>query len=287
MRKIALSFDIECYYQIVGKDFLGVRVAPTNEALDNTIWILDTLRKHGVRATMFFLGNIADAFPNLVKKAAEDGHEIGVHGDNHEFVNKLTPIGFKEEILSAIRKIKAAGANKVIGHRAPAFSIDRSSLWALDILKEIGLSYDSSIMPIAGRRYGIPDWPREVRLVSQGIYEVPLSAIKLFGRQLPCMGGGYVRYFPLSVTKFCAAQLHQDGLVPVCYFHPYEFEEQKPTMEKLPEFDLAGPKIKALKRMNFMQSIGRGISMRKKLLYLIENYEPVAVGDLARPIGVN
>lgn len=279
---LALSFDIECYYQIVSKDYLGRAIAPTTEVLKNTAWILDLLKANDAKATFFFLGNVAEHYPELVRRAVDEGHEIGVHGDVHDYVRDMDQRQFREEIERGMRKIRAAGGEKIVGHRATAFSITRKNLWALDTLKDLGLTYDSSIFPFQGRRYGIADWPRRPGKTDAGIIEIPMSVVSVGGRSLPCMGGGYVRYFPLAYTRWCARRLHREGLTPVCYFHPYEFEDRKPQFSA-DELEGADPeRLRRLKRFNLMQGIGRGRPMRRKLEWLVKNYDVAPVGALAR-----
>jgi polysaccharide deacetylase family protein (PEP-CTERM system associated) len=280
-RRLALSFDVECYYQIVSKDYLGRAIAPTEEVLANTGWILDLLGKYRKKATFFFLGNVAERYPQLVQRAVAEGHEIGVHGDVHDYVRDMDQEQFRAEINRGMSKIRAAGAERIAGHRATAFSISRKNLWALDTLKDLGIEYDSSIFPFEGGRYGIPDWPRQPGMTDAGIPEVPLSVVSIVGRKVPCMGGGYVRYFPLVFTRWCASRLHREGLTPVCYFHPYEFESRKPAFA---DADLEGvdpEKVRSLKRFNTMQGIGRGAPMRRKLERLVADFDVVPVGALA------
>jgi len=279
--RLALSFDVECYYQIVAKDFLGRAIAPTDEVLTNTSWILDLLAKHGKKATFFFLGNVAEHYPQLVQRAVAEGHEIGVHGDVHDYVRDMDQAQFRAEIERGMKKIRAAGAKRIAGHRATAFSISRNNLWALDTLRDLGIAFDSSIFPFEGGRYGIPDWPRQPGKTEAGIAEVPLSVVTVGGRKLPCMGGGYVRYFPLAFTRWCANRLHRDGLTPVCYFHPYEFESRKPSFSEAETAGVDPEKLKRLARFNLMQGIGRGRGMRRKLERLVRDYDIVPVGALA------
>ena len=280
-RQLALSFDVECYYQIVAKDFLGKAIVPTPEVLTNTSWILDLLAREGKKATFFFLGNVAEHYPELVRRAVDEGHEIGVHGDVHDYVRDMDEKQFRNEITRGMRKIRAAGADEIVGHRATAFSISRKNLWALDTLRDLGLRYDSSIFPFEGGRYGIPDWPRAPGMTDAGISEVPMSVVTIGGRKIPCMGGGYVRYFPLAFTRWCANRLRREGLTPVCYFHPYEFESRKPEFS---EADLQGAEpetLSRLKRFNRMQGLGRGQPMRRKLERLVRDFDIVPVGALA------
>ena len=279
--RLALSFDVECYYQIVAKDYLGKAIAPTREVLDNTSWILDLLKSYGKKATFFFLGNVAEAYPELVRRAVAEGHEIGVHGDIHDYVRDMDQSQFRAEIERGMKKIRAAGAERIAGHRATAFSISRTNLWALDTLRDLGVEYDSSIFPFQGERYGIADWPRQPGMTAAGIPEVPLSVVEIGGRKLPCMGGGYVRYFPLAFTRWCAKKLHSEGLTPVCYFHPYEFESRKPAFAASQLKDVDDAKLRQLKRFNRMQGIGRGKPMRRKLEALVRDFDVVPVGALA------
>jgi polysaccharide deacetylase family protein (PEP-CTERM system associated) len=280
-RQLALSFDVECYYQIVSKDYLGRAITPTEEVLTNTNWILDLLGRYGKKATFFFLGNVAERYPELVRRAVEEGHEIGVHGDVHDYVRDMNQAQFRAEIERGMKKIRAAGAKKIAGHRATAFSISRKNLWALDTLRELGVEYDSSIFPFEGGRYGIADWPRRPGMTDAGIAEVPMSVVSIAGRKIPCMGGGYVRYFPLAFTRWCASRLHREGVTPVCYFHPYEFEARKPHFSDAELKGVEPEKVARLKRFNFLQGIGRGSSMRRKLERLVKDFDIVPVGSLA------
>lgn len=280
-RQLALSFDVECFYQIVAKDFLGKAIPPTEEVFANTNWILDLLGKHSRKATFFFLGNVAERYPQLVRRAVDEGHEIGVHGDVHDYVWDMDRAEFRDEIDRGMKKIRAAGATTIAGHRATAFSISRRNLWALETLRELGVQYDSSIFPFKGGRYGIADWPRAPGMTDAGVVEVPLSVITIGHRRVPCMGGGYVRYFPFAFTRWCANRLQRDGLTPVCYFHPYEFESRKPEFTKA-DLEGADPeKLRQLKRFNRMQGLGRGRAMRRKLEKLVREFDIVPVGFLA------
>ena len=117
-------------------------------------------------------------------------------------------------------------------------------------------------------------------MTDAGIAEVPLSVVTIGGHKVPCMGGGYVRYFPLVFTRWCARRLHREGLTPVCYFHPYEFESRKPAFSDA-ELEGGDPeKIRQLKRFNIMQGIGRGRGMRRKLERLVRDFDVVPVGAL-------
>lgn len=267
----ALSFDVECHYQIVAKDYLGYHMEPTEEVLRNTAWLLDLLGDHGVRATFFTLGNVARRYPRLIRRMVEEGHELGVHGDQHLYIHDLTPSSFAQELRTAIDALEQAGGARVRGHRAPAFSIGAENLWALDVLRELGLDYDSSIFPFAGRRYGMADAPRTPWRLDNGLYEIPLTVIDAGGRTLPAAGGGYFRMFPYAYTRWALNQCQAEGRPAITYFHPHEFELSRPHVPA--RGWRQNPKGAAkLLRMNGMQSIGRGRAMREKLERALREY---------------
>ncbi|MEZ5926759.1 MAG: DUF3473 domain-containing protein [Hyphomicrobiaceae bacterium] len=275
-----LSFDIECYYQIVAKDFLGRQLAPTEEAERNTEWILETLAETGVKGTFFTLGNIARRFPDLVRRIAAEGHELALHGDEHHYVTRMTPGEFKAEIARGMAAIEDAAGTGVKGHRAPAFSIVNASLWALDVLHDLGFAYDSSIFPIAGRRYGIADAPRRAWRLESGLVEVPLTAVDVRGRAVPAAGGGYVRHFPYAVTRRAIRRCDDEGRPAVTYFHPHEFQEGYPRIGFVEAPLSAGVRLRLLKNA-LSQGHGRGTAMRRKLRQLLAEFRFEPIGAIA------
>src|SRR5205823_8321056 len=103
----------------------------------------------------------------------------------------------------------------VYGYRAPYFSIDASNLYVLEILAELGLTYDSSIFPMKMRRYGIGGFNLEDQLYQlpngREIVELPLTVAQIFGRRIPVAGGGYVRLLPRFMLNRIFARLHADA----------------------------------------------------------------------------
>lgn len=63
--------------------------------------ILELLAQGKARATFFFTGQWADKFPELVKKVADAGHEVGNHGYAHLHVNNLSPEEIRRDIKRA------------------------------------------------------------------------------------------------------------------------------------------------------------------------------------------
>ncbi len=268
-----LSIDVECYYQIVCKDYLGKKIRPTREVLNNTLWLLDVLNEADVHATFFCLGNVARKYPELLLRMVSEGHEVGVHGDTHSYINRMSPSQFREELNKSLGSIEEVTGIKVFGHRAPAFSILESNLWAFDIMLDHGLTYDSSIFPMNSNGSS-----RIIHKLENGLYEVPMTVVDFRGQELAGGGGGYFRVFPYCYTNWVFKECEKNSRPVITYFHPHEFELSRP---RLPENAWKSP-LSAIKLLKFglMQSIGRGNSERSKWLHLLTDYEFVPIKDL-------
>ena len=125
----ALSVDVEDYWSILFRDWLSKLSEPSDAVVRNTEWFLETLSNHGVKATFFVLGEVAEKFPALIKRIGEEGHEIGVHGFYHKQIFRLTESEFRREVGNCKRLIEDIISGVVAGHRAPAFSMLPQTKW--------------------------------------------------------------------------------------------------------------------------------------------------------------
>ncbi len=196
--------------------------------------LLDILETHSTKATFFILGWIARKHPALIREVAERGHEIASHGMMHELVYEMTPDEFRAEMIEAKELIEDVSGVQVNGFRASNFSITRGSLWALEILAEVGFKYDTSIFPFERRRYGISGTPRRPhrRRLSNGmsIVEIPPSVVSVAGLILPVAGGGYFRLLPYGITRWAIQRIEGEAR-PFCfYIHPWELDPEQPRM---------------------------------------------------------
>lgn len=194
--------------------------------------LLDLLDETGTRSTFFILGQIARSYPHLVSMISDKGHEIASHGDGHQMITDLDPESFRQDLLDARAALEDASGQPVIGYRAPTFSIVKETLWALDILRETGHRYDSSIYPIRHDRYGIPDSPRFPHRLPNGIAELPGSTIRLLGTNVPIGGGGYLRLLPLTFNLVALSAINSVEKQPfMVYLHPWETDPDQPRLE--------------------------------------------------------
>lgn len=236
----AFSFDIEDWHH---SELHRVGDARPEESIvvAGTEAILDLLARHGWRSTFFVLGDVVRAHPDLVRRMVAEGHELACHGMSHRPLWRASPEGFRDE-LRAFRDSVAGvlGDFPVIGFRAPTFSIDRSNAWALDVLRDEGYRYDSSVFPMKVRMYGTPGAPVGIYRPARGdparhdpdgaLVEFPVAIARFAGVRLPVGGGFYLRALPLFVFRagLDAILRHRPFAL---YLHP---REVTPERRRLP-----------------------------------------------------
>lgn len=231
-----LTVDVEDYFQVAAFEKV---IAPdvwdqyACRVAENVHAILDLFASHDVKATFFIVGWIAERYPDLVLEIDRQGHEIGCHSYWHRKIYDLTPEEFRKDTQQAKEVLEEILDKPVSGYRAPSYSITKKSLWALDILAELGFSYDSSIFPVYHDNYGIPDAPRfPYRLEKQGLMEYPISTVQFPGLNLPIAGGGYFRLFPYWFTRMALRRINRKEQQPfIFYFHPWEIDPGQPRIE--------------------------------------------------------
>jgi polysaccharide deacetylase family protein (PEP-CTERM system associated) len=234
----AMSVDVEDYYHVsnfsksINKcdwDSYESRVE------SNTDRLLELFNNHDIEATFFVLGWIAKRHPELVHRIYDNGHEVACHGYSHDLIYNQTPSVFRKETLDAKRILEDIIQEPVIGYRAASYSITDQSIWALDILEELGFKYDSSIFPIRHDRYGIPGAPTKLYTMNtpsgKTIIEFPLSTIDFLKLRIPVSGGGYFRIFPYFLTQYAFNKKNKAGQPIIFYLHPWEIDPDQPKIK--------------------------------------------------------
>jgi polysaccharide deacetylase family protein (PEP-CTERM system associated) len=234
--KNVVSVDVEDYFHAEALASVAVRPhwdSYTCRVEDNTRRLLDLFAAREVEATFFILGWVAERFPGLVREIVAAGHEVACHSYWHRLIYQLNPKDFREDTRQSKDIIEQIAGVPIYGYRAPTYSIVSSSLWALEILVEIGFTYDSSIFPIHHDRYGIPSAPRapfRIRTPAGALSEYPLTTFRFAGRSLPVGGGGYLRLLPRWYTRFGIKRAQQEGLPVIVYVHPWEVDPDQPRL---------------------------------------------------------
>lgn len=236
--KNAFTIDVEDYFQVEGFASVVDRSTwdgyPTRVSA-NTGRILDMLARRNTRATFFVLGWVARKHPEIAREIAAAGHEVASHGMTHRLVYTQTPQEFRAETRDAKALLEDQCQQPVIGYRAATYSITQRSLWALDVIAELGFKYDSSIFPMRHDRYGIPDahpLPHVLRTpAGASLVEFPISVLR-FGRiKIPIAGGGYFRLFPYAFTRWGLREINRRSQEFVFYIHPWEVDPEQPRIE--------------------------------------------------------
>lgn len=194
--------------------------------------LLELLDKHSIKAVFFVLGYVAARHPDLIRRIADSGHEIASHGYSHFLLTKLNEQEFSDDIEKSLEVLAKIGIRSVRGYRAPSFSIIESTLFAIDILKKFGFQYSSSIYPTnLHPEYGLKDFGTEIFRYENGLIEIPLNKVNLFGTQIPCSGGAYLRFFPYSSFKMMARQSIEQSNHYMFYIHPWELAIDQPRIK--------------------------------------------------------
>jgi polysaccharide deacetylase family protein (PEP-CTERM system associated) len=235
--KNALSIDLEDYYHVTafaqeaGADDWQSKKSRIEESTDK---LLQQFSDADCKATFFVLGWLVESKPALIRQIADLGHEIACHSHKHRLVYEMTPDEFREDTYRAKELLEEASGKAILGYRAPSFSIGEKSLWAFEILLELGFTFDSSIFPVRHPNYGMPAAPRFPFLVCTPrgtIVEFPMPTVALGRRRSPIGGGAYLRLLPYWYTRWGIGFINSQEERPVCvYLHPWELDTGQPRM---------------------------------------------------------
>ncbi|OIQ65543.1 peptidoglycan-N-acetylmuramic acid deacetylase PdaC [mine drainage metagenome] len=231
----AMTVDVEDYFQVQAfaqcidrKDWDAF--PPRVDA--NTNRILDQFGAAGVKATFFTLGWVAQRFPALIRRIVADGHELASHGWDHTRADTQDPAVFRADVRRTKALLEDTGGTAVAGYRAATFSVGHRNMWVFPILQQEGYAYSSSINPISHDLYGMPDAPRvPFRPAADGVMELPMTTVRLFGRNWPCSGGGYFRLLPTVLYRTGLDRVNRHDRQPgIFYFHPWEVDPGQPRI---------------------------------------------------------
>ena len=204
--------------------------------------ILDWLRKNETYATFFIVGEILEKNPEILDKISSQGHEIGFHTMFH---NRLDDENYnKEKFRDEIKKFNELTNNCSKGFRAPTFSLNENCSWVIDVLEEFGYVYDSSIMPVKTKMYGMNNAEKKPYFISSNnlkennpdgiIKEFPLLATKFMGKKIPAAGGFYLRTLPLRIIKNTIKSYEHQKIPTSLYIHSWELTPEYFPKIKLP-----------------------------------------------------
>jgi len=247
MNKNLLGIDFEDWFhpELIKKYLKNDEKKP--KVINGIGKILELLRKNDTYATFFVVGELLEFEPEILDKILENGHEVGFHTMYHTRLNEFNS---KEQFSNELKKFAKLTNNKSKGFRAPTFSLDSSTSWAVEALVENDYLYDSSIVPAKSSMYGHPDAQENPYKISSKsienqddngkLMEYPLLVTKFLGKKVPAGGGFYLRTLPMRIIKNAIKECEKKGIPATFYIHSWELT---------PEFM---PRMKLSKKDNFI-----------------------------------
>lgn len=223
----ALTIDLEDWFHCLEPDPEKWPRYPRRIDIGTRV-LLDLLDEHRASATFFVLGDVAAHAPALIREIARRGHEIGSHGERHQPITRQSPAELRADVRDSLARLTDLSGGPVCAYRAPYFSITRRTLWALDVLGELGIAHDSSIFPVWNHRYGIPDAPTHRHEIRPGLLEWPISVLATAVANVPFAGGVYFRWLPRAVIARGFASHERAARPVVFYLHPWELDPDHP-----------------------------------------------------------
>lgn len=230
-----MTVDVEDYFHVSAFekvikpsdwDSLSIRVE------DNTNRLLDLFQRKNVKCTFFTLGWVAKKCPNLIRRIVNEGHELASHGLSHKRATLMSRGEFRADLLDSKTILEQVSGVKVIGYRAPSFSVNETNTWVYEELQQAGFVYSSSTYPIQHDLYGVPDWPRFMHQRPEGIIEIPVPTINSRDTNIGIGGGGFFRLYPYWLSSRRIKRFLNEETQPYSfYFHPWEIDPQQPRVK--------------------------------------------------------
>lgn len=272
-----LTFDIEEWY--IEKAFRGGREFRYHEFDDTLAKVLDELDRLGIMGTFFCVGRLASDFPDVVRRIASRGHEIGCHSYVHLWINKMTEEVLFDDTTEALKALEDIVGKKVTSYRAPAFSITEKNPWAIQVLAECGIESDASIFPASRDFGGYPSFPQDspCKVEYQGtvLKEYPIGMMSIAGKKIAYSGGGYFRLVPYWVISRTMRRRDYD----ICYFHLNDLIPQKRKLMSRADYEEYFMQPGTLKNrlIRYFKSNARTGDTLDKLIRLLSEHQFVNI----------
>jgi len=272
----AMSIDVEDWFHVenlrgvVSRESWNRRELRVERTMDRMLELLD---QHDAKATCFVLGWVAERAPRLVQRLAAAGHEVASHGYHHELVHELTEGEFAADVRRSKDVLERITGERVLGYRAPSFTIMEDTVWALRTLVEEGYVYVSSIFPVWHDRYGLHGanpYCHRLMTAAGPIWEVPPSTLPVGNMRLPVAGGGYFRLWPYRLLRRWLRKIELSGHPLVVYLHPWEIDPEQPRVR-------AALLSRCRHYLNLHKTEGR-------LVQLLQDFRFGSIADTIEPI---
>jgi polysaccharide deacetylase family protein (PEP-CTERM system associated) len=272
MIKNGLSIDVDEFVSAFADAYNITPRTPYEKNISKEIsHILILLKDMGIFATFFINGKSVAAFPDVMKKIRDAGHEIGCHGYSHKFINQYeTQQEFEEDLERCLDLIYTHTKIKPIGYRAPGNTIFFKRDMVLSALKKYDFVYDSSVTSFGSvKHHGYREAPTEPFKWDNGIVEFPLSSARFRFFRIPAFGTYFLRLFPVFLTDMAISKLNRENNNIFFYFHAFELFKTRYPKEIM---NISFPFVR-------IYSLFAGKSFEKKLHYILKKYQFIPYGE--------
>jgi polysaccharide deacetylase family protein (PEP-CTERM system associated) len=228
------TVDVEEYFNVVAlaKWAPMERWASFESRVERSIdALLALMAERNATGTFFIVGWVAERHPEMVRRIVAAGHEIASHTYDHVRITHQSRDAFRESVRRTKALLEAMTGVRVVGFRAPSFSIVRGEEWALDVLIEEGHEYDSSLFPVRRRGYGYVGGGRDPYWIERPagrLMEYPPVTLRALGQNWPAAGGAYFRLLPPALVHAALADSESRGVSGAFYIHPWEWDPGQP-----------------------------------------------------------
>ena len=216
MKTFLFSVDLE-EFTVAPRD-RDFRRTPLPELAER---FLAFLRAYGMRSTFFVVGEIAEAFPEVIRAIEAEGHELGCHTHTHRPLSEHTPATLRDDLRRNLDALHRVASGPFTGFRAPILSLTEKTRWAYEVLAGLGFTYSSSVLPAANPLHGWPGFGEKPRMM-EGITELPVTLAPIGPVRLPVGAGTYFRCLPFALTRRAFARFAGKNTPVVGYLHPYD-----------------------------------------------------------------
>jgi len=242
----------------------------------DTETLMRLLDRAGCRGTFLTVGWVARKFPDLVRRLAREGHEVGCHSYWHRLVYTLPPDEFERDLVAALDVLREASGQPVDTYRAPGFSVKDDTFWCYPILRRHGVTTDVSVVPARRDHGGVSGFPRDPFVVETAEGDLrcfPVSVMTVAGRRIPFSGGGYLRLFPMSLIESGFRENHRAGRPGMSYIHPREINPRQPRFERPPPWR----PVEWMKWLKYYVNVG---GAEAKLAHLLRTFRFTTVREV-------
>ncbi len=261
---ICLTFDVEERFH---SHLTGVDSPRQWQAGDRIARLVDYLEEAGSAATFFIVGELAERYPQLIRRIADAGFEIASHSYSHLKMDPANRRACEQDVKRSKQVLEDISGRRVTGYRSPTWTARLTDDWLWDHLVDLGFRYDSSLFPFRTHLYGSFANPVTPRRLRPELLEIPPSVATFGPIRVPYGGGFYLRLFPMSATRWLIGRDLDRARTPIVYVHPWELDGQD---------DAA---IESGRLHRFIGNYRAGETW-ERLMELVRSYRTRTMGDL-------